>query len=180
MFTTLVQKRRSIRKFLKKQVEPEKLEVLVEAALRSPSSMGKNSWEFIAVTDPGLLEKLSRAKPTGAAFLKDAPLGIVVCTDPGKSDVWVEDASIASAFILLAAESIGLGACWIQIRQRKHSETMTSEKYISEVLGIPETLKVAAIMAVGYPDEKKAPRDKSELPYEKVHIDSYGKGYKGS
>ena len=178
MFIPLVEKRRSIRRFLKKQVEPEKIETLIEAALRSPSSMGKNSWEFIVVTDPGLLEQLSRAKPMGSAFLKDAPLAIVVCADPGKSDVWVEDASIASAFILLAAESIGLGGCWIQIRERMHSETQSSGAYIAEILNIPERIRVEAIMAVGYPDEKKAPRNKSELQYEKVYLDAYGKGYR--
>ena len=99
MFISLIQKRRSIRKFQRKKVETEKVDMLVEAALRSPSSMGRNPWEFIFVTDQSLLEKLSRAKPHGSAFLKDAPLGIVVCADPETSDVWVEDASIAAIFL---------------------------------------------------------------------------------
>ncbi|MGD2125984.1 MAG: nitroreductase family protein, partial [Desulfobacteraceae bacterium] len=78
MFIPLVQKRRSIRKFQTKPVEAEKIDMLVEAALRSPSSMGNNPWEFIMVTDKSLLEKLSRAKQHGSAFLRNAPLGIVV------------------------------------------------------------------------------------------------------
>ena len=105
MFLSLAQKRRSIRKYIDKQVEAEKIDSMVEAVLRAPTSRGKNSWEFVVVTDPGLLEKLSNAKPHGANFLKNAALGIVVCANPQISDVWIEDASIASIFIHLAASS---------------------------------------------------------------------------
>ncbi|RLB08257.1 MAG: NAD(P)H-dependent dehydrogenase/reductase, partial [Deltaproteobacteria bacterium] len=143
-----------------------------------PSSRGFNPWEFIVVTDRDLLEKLSRAKEHGSAFLKGAPLGIVVCADPYKSDVWIEDSSIASTFILLAAESLGLGSCWIQIRERMHNEAKSAQEYISEILNIPKEMKVESIIAVGYPDEKKPPHRKEELQYGKVHINLYGKLYK--
>jgi nitroreductase len=175
MFISLIEKRRSIRRFLSKEVEREKIDILIEAALRAPSSMGSNPWEFIVVQDKTTLEKLSRAKPHGAGFLKNAPLGIVVCADPDKSNVWVEDASIASIFILLAAESMGLGGCWVQIRDRMHDDTKSAEAYISELLDIPEGINVEAIMGVGYPDEKKAPHGKGELQYEKVYYDTHGK-----
>lgn len=175
MFMSLIKKRRSIRRFLEKQVEPEKIDILIEAALRAPSSMGSNPWEFVVVKDQEKLERLSRAKPHGAGFLKSAPLGIVICADPDKSNVWIEDTSIASIFILLAAESIGLGGCWIQIRDRMYDDTKSAEAYIAELLNIPERLKVEAIMAVGYPDEKKAPHGKEELQYEKVYHDLYGR-----
>jgi len=177
MFLSLVQKRRSIRKFQDKQVEPEKVDVLIEAALRSPSSMGKRPWQFIVVRDRKLLQKLSAAKQFGSTFLKDAPLGIVVCADPGVSDVWVEDASIASILIHLAAASIGLGSCWIQIRERRHDDAKTSQAYIREALDIPETMAVEAIVAVGYPDEEPPPHEKETLLYDRVYLDSYGKAY---
>lgn len=177
MFLSLVQKRRSIRKFQDKLVEPEKVDVLIEAALRSPSSMGKRPWQFIVVRDRKLLQKLSAAKQFGSTFLKDAPLGIVVCADPGVSDVWVEDASIASILIHLAAASIGLGSCWIQIRERRHDDAKTSQAYIREALDIPETTAVEAIVAVGYPDEEPPPHEKETLLYDRVYLDSYGKAY---
>ena len=113
MFLPLIQKRRSIRKFQEKPVENEKIEMLIEAALRAPSSMGCNPWEFIFVTDQTSLERLSKAKQHGSAFLRNAPLGIVICADPNKSDVWVEDASIAATFLQLTAESAGLSSCCI-------------------------------------------------------------------
>jgi nitroreductase len=157
-----------------KPVEPEKIDLLIESALRAPSSRGFNPWEFIVVSDGVLLEKLSRAKPHGASFLKSAPLGIVVCADPEKCDVWIEDASIASIFIHLASESMELGSCWIQIRKRMHDQTKTAEQYIRELLDIPEKLNVESIIAVGYPTEKKSPHPKEDLQYDKVHYDVYG------
>ena len=174
MFLSLIERRRSIRKYLEKPVEAEKIDALVEAALRSPSSRGFNPWEFVVVTDKTLLEKLSTAKPHGASFLKNAPLGIVVCADPEKCDVWVEDASIASIFIHLAAESMGLGSCWIQIRKRMHDQTTTAQAYIRSILNIPKNLAVESIVAIGYPGEKKPPHRKEKLQYEKVHYGLYG------
>jgi nitroreductase len=178
MILPLIQKRRSIRKYQKSMVEPEKIHTLIEAALRSPSSMGYNPWEFVVVEEPDLLDKLSRAKPQGSAFIKNAPLGIVVCADPERSSVWVEDASIACIFIQLTAESLGLGSCWIQIRDRMHDQTKPAEAYVAEVLSIPKKIKVEAMIAIGYPDEQKAPRGKEELQYAKVHHNRYGKPHK--
>ena len=179
MFLPLAQKRRSIRKYLDKQVEAEKIDSMVEAVLRAPTSRGKNSWEFVVVTDPGLLEKLSNAKPHGANFLKNAALGIVVCANPQISDVWIEDASIASIFIHLAAAALDLGSCWIQIRERKHNDAQTAEAYIAEVLNLPPHLKVGSIIAIGYPAESKPAHAKERLPYAKVSLNNYGTPYPG-
>jgi nitroreductase len=177
MFLSLIKKRRSIRKYMDKRVETSQIHALIEAALRSPSSMGTNPWEFIIVTDRTVLEELSKAKPHGATFLRNAPLAMVVCADPAKSTIWIEDASIASIFIHLAAESLGLGSCWIQIRDRMHDRTKTAEAYISELLNIPDKIKVEAILALGYPAEKKPPHKKESLQFEKVYLESYGKPY---
>ncbi len=174
MFMDLITKRRSIRRFTADKVEAEKVELLKEAALRAPSSRGVNPWEFIFITDRDLLAKLSTAKPHGSTFLRDATLGIVVCADPQKSDVWVEDASIATIFIELAAASLELGSCWIQIRERMHDETQTAEAYIAQLLNIPSHLKVESMIAIGYPAESKPPHTKEELQKEKIYLNQYG------
>lgn len=179
MLLPLLEKRRSIRKFREREIESEKIGTLLEAALRAPSSMNRRPWEFIVVRDREMLKRLSMSKPHGASFLKNAPLGIVVCADPLRCDVWVEDASIASAFLLLAAESLGLGACWIQIRARMYDGQKSATAYIAEQLDIPDHLEVEAIVAVGYPDEEKSPHHKEDLPYEKIHYEKYG-GRSGS
>jgi nitroreductase len=174
-FLSLIAKRRSIRRYKAEEIEPEKVEMLAEAALRAPSSRGLNHWEFIFVSDKGLLQEVSTSKPHGASFLKNAAMGIVVCADSDKSDVWIEDASIASIYIHLAAVSLGLGSCWIQIRGRMHDQNKTAEEHIAEVLQIPSDLRVESILAVGYPDEEKSPHLKQELQYQKIHRDHYGR-----
>ena len=174
MLLDLFRQRRSIRKFTGEAIEADKLEVLKEAALRPPSSMGHNPWEFVFVTDGQLLAKLSKAKPHGSSFLAEARLGIVVCADPEKSAVWIEDASIAAIYIQLAAESLGLGNCWVQIRERMHDDTQSSETYIAELLNIPSNLKVESVVGIGYPAEEKSPHTREELQDEKVFINQYG------
>ena len=177
MFLELAQNRRSIRKYQNKPISPDMVDTIVEALLRAPTSRGKNSWEFVVVKDPGLLEKLSRSKPHGASFLRNAALGIVVCGDPQVSDVWVEDASIASIFIHLAAAALGLGSCWIQIRERNHNHSQTAEAYIASALKLPSHIKVESIIAIGYPDEHKSGHPKESLPYKKVSLNRYGELY---
>jgi len=178
MFMSLIRKRRSIRKFLDKPVEKEKLDFLVEAGLRAPSSRGVNPWHFVVVTDPEMLARLSQAKEHGSAFLKDAAAGIVVCADASKSDVWVEDASIATTMIHLAAASLDLGSCWIQIRERMHAPQQSAEAYVAEQLRLPAGLKVQAIVALGYPDESKIPHARESLPDAQVHAGFYGTPYR--
>jgi len=159
MFHSLIRTRRSIRRYENKPIEAEKIDLLLEATLRPPSSNNR---------------QLSSAKPHGAGFLKDAPLGIVVCADPGKCDVWVEDASIAATFIHLAAASLGLGSCWIQIRKREHADGRMARDRVAELLGLTDNLEVEAIIAVGYPAEEKAPHPQEKLPFEKISYNRYG------
>jgi nitroreductase len=178
MFMSLIRKRRSIRRFVDKPVEKEKLDLLVEAALRAPSSRGFNPWHFVVVTDRAMLTRLSQAKENGSAFLKSAPLGIVVCADASRSDVWVEDATIATIMIQLAAVDLELGSCWIQIRERMHDAQQTAETYVGAQLGLPSTLKVESIVAIGYPEEAKAPHPEESLLRAQVHVESYGNAYR--
>lgn len=173
-FLPLIRQRRSIRRFQPQPVEPEKIALLIEAALRAPSSRSLNPWEFIVVDDRQIINPLAQSKQHGSSFLKGAPLAIVVCADPNRCDVWIEDASIASIFISLAAEELGLGNCWIQIRQRMHNAVKTSETYVREVLGIPEQIMVESIIAVGYPAEQIPGHDRDELEYGKVYRNRYG------
>jgi len=177
MFIDLVRQRRSIRKFTDEAIEADKIEMLKEAALRPPSSMGHNPWEYVFVSDRQLLTRLSKAKPHGSSFLAEARLGIVVCADPEKSAVWIEDASIATIYIHLAAAALGLGSCWIQIRERMHDDTRSAGAYISEVLEIPSNLKVATMVGIGYPAEQKAPHKREALQDEKVFLNRYGSSF---
>lgn len=173
MYYEMLKARRSIRKFSDREVEKEKLDIILRSALLSPSSRSIRPWEFITVSGGDKLKKLSECKAHGSKFLSGAKLGIVVAADPEKCDVWIEDASIASIVIQLAAESLGLGSCWIQIRQRAHKDEKTAEAYIKELLQIPESYCVLSVIAIGYPDEVKEPYDENELLYDKIHYERF-------
>jgi nitroreductase len=164
----IVRTRRSTRSFTKEPVAQQDIDLLAEALLRAPTSRNLKPWSFLVIDDRELLERLSAAKEHGSAFLKGAPLGIVVCADPARSDVWVEDCSIAAIMVQLVAQSLGLGSCWIQIRERRHDASGSAEEYIRQTLGIPADIKVACVVAVGHPAEKRQPVPASELDYQKV------------
>lgn len=170
----LLRKRRSIRKFQPQSVERDKIEALVEAAVRTPTSRGRNPWEFIVVNDQKLLQKLGIAKQNGSAFLTNAPLAIVVAADADKSDVWTEDCSIAAIVIQLTAEELGLGSCWVQVRLRPHDDTSSAESYVKELLGLPDTHVVECIVGIGYPAEVKAGHPPENLPFGHVHLNTFG------
>lgn len=173
MYYDLLKSRRSIRKFSDKEVEKEKIDIILKSALLSPSSRSIRPWEFIAVTDKEMLNKLSKCRDHSSQFLSNAKLGIIVIANADQSDVWIEDTSIASIIIQLSAQSLGLGSCWIQVRQRFHNEQKTAEKYVKEVAQIPEKYCVESIIAIGYPDEDKKPHNENELPYNKIHFEHF-------
>lgn len=173
MFIDLLRSRRSIRTYQDRPVEKEKIDLLIEAALRAPSSRVPNPWELVVVTDPKTIEQLSKAKPHGASFLAKAPLAIAVCGDPEKSDVWVEDVSIAATLLHLTAADLGLGSCWIQLRKRQHDEHTTASEHAARLLGAREGMVVSAIMAIGYPGQQPEPHPESFLQHDKIFYDRY-------
>ncbi|MDZ7725782.1 MAG: nitroreductase family protein [candidate division KSB1 bacterium] len=166
----LLRRRRSIRVFQQKPVESDKIELLKEACLRSPTSRNRHPWTFIFITDPEYLHILSNAKPHGADFLKHAPLGVVIAADTDKTDVWIEDCSIASILLQMTAQSLGLGSCWIQIRRRKPDHSGSASDYIKEKLDLPPEFKVESIIAIGYPDENKPGIPESDLLTDRIRM----------
>ena len=171
----ILRNRRSIRQYKSKKIEEGKIEKLQEAVLRSPSSRGRNPWRFIFVDKPELIDNLAYSKKHGSKFLVGAPLAVVVCGEPEKSDVWVEDCSIASIILQLTAQSLQLGSCWIQIRNRKHDRNTNSEDYIKELLHIPDKFSIESIIGMGYPNEKKDGVPENDLEYHKIFENYYDK-----
>lgn len=173
-FSELIKLRRSMRKFTEEELSQDQVVALLKAALMSPTSKRSNSWQFIAVDDKNLLKELSHCKEHGASFLADAALAIVVTADPLASDVWIEDASVASIMIQLQAEDLGLGSCWVQIRERYTAAGMPSDEYVRGILDIPLQLQVVSIIAVGHKGMERKPFDEAHLQWEKIHINKFG------
>lgn len=169
----LLRNRRSIRKYTGQPIEIEKLNILKEAVLRSPSSKNINPWEFIFIDDPDKISQLKQCKPHGVTPLNTTPLAVVICADENKNDVWVEDCSIASILLQVTAHSVGLGSCWIQIRNRMYSETVSSEKYIQDMLNIPPNYRVLNIVTIGYPAKMREGKPYEELQFEKIRNNGF-------
>lgn len=163
-----LQKRRSIRVYQKRAVPAEMIETLKEALLRSPSSRGRNPWQFIFVKDQGFIHQLARSKEFGSSFLERAPLVVVIAADENKSDVWIEDCSIAATILQLQAQSMGLGSCWVQIRERHHSIHQSSESFVKEILGLDASIRVESLVGIGFPDEEKPGHDRESLNWDQI------------
>ena len=172
-FKDLIQKRRSIRKFTEQKLTPEQVELLMRAALMSPSSKNATPWQFVLIEDKEVLQKLSLCKNYGSKLVADCALAVVVIADPLGSDVWIEDASIASLMIQLQAEDLGLGSCWVQIRNRETPDTTSSEEYIKVLLDIPLYMQVLSIVAIGNKAQERSPFDETKLQWEKLHIGKF-------
>jgi nitroreductase len=167
----IIRKRRSIRSYLSRPVEDEKISELLRAAMCSPTARGLRPWEFVVVKDPSTLKALSESTPF-SSFVKEAPAAIVICFDALKGKRFKEDCSIAAAFIYLEAVNQGLGTCYVQISDAagRHGE---AEAYVKTVLGIPEHVRVQCLMPIGYPDRTLAEHDDSRFERSKIHFERF-------
>ncbi|MCF0199316.1 MAG: nitroreductase family protein, partial [Bacteroidaceae bacterium] len=138
--------------------------------LMSPTSKGLHSYEFVMVDDKEQLTALAQCKSRGAELIAGASLAVVVLADTTVSDVWVEDASVASTVLLLQAEDLGLGACWVQVRQRFDEMGNSAEENVRDLLGIPKQMGVVSIVALGHKGMERKPQNEDKLLWEKVHV----------
>jgi nitroreductase len=172
-FQQLLLRRRSIRKFTDELLTPDQTRTILEAALLSPTSKNGHSWEFIAVEDKEMLTRLSQCKPNSASLIAGAALAVVVLGNPLVSDAWIEDGSIAAINMQLQAEDLGLGSCWVQVRNRYYSDRLTAGDYMNNLLGVPMPLEVLCVVAFGVKEKERPAADLESLPWEKVHIGTY-------
>lgn len=174
-FSDLVAKRRSIRKFTTDPLTPEQVATILKSGLMSPTSKNGHSWEFIAIEDKDLLHKLSTSKQQGSKLIEGCALAVIVLVDPSLSDVWIEDASIASILMQMQAEDLGIGSCWVQIRNRYTSseEDESASEYIKSVFNIPVQYQVLSVIAFGNKEQEKLPFDEEKLLWDKIHINKF-------
>lgn len=172
-FNELITKRRSTRKFTDELLNASQVETILKAGLMAPASKSNNPWEFIVVEEKERLHQLSLCKEHSAAFIASAALAVVVVADTTKSDVWVEDASIASIYMQLQAEDLGLGSCWVQCRNRVTESGIASEDYIRQLFGLPDYMDVLSVIAIGHKMQDRKPFDEEKLQWEKVHIEKW-------
>lgn len=169
-FHDMLFERHSIRRYTDQSLDPEVVKQILEAGLLAPSSKSARPWQFIVVEDKPTLERLSKCKKVGSRSLAGCALAIVVIVDPEKSDVYIEDASVAATMMHLQACALGVGSCWIQIRNRFDAADEPTADIVRSLLGIPASLEPVCMLSCGMPDEQRRPVDPDKLLWQKVHI----------
>jgi nitroreductase len=142
----LIRERRSVRSYRDQCVEEEKLQAVLEAGRLAPSARNMQDWKFIVVRDQATRQRLARAA-RDQLFVGEAPVVIAAC---GTSDLvmtcgqpaYVIDVAIAVDHMTLAAQSLGLGTCWIGAFY---------EDQVREILGVPANIRIVALLPLGYP-----------------------------
>lgn len=168
-----IKTRRSIRKFLDKDISDETITELIDCARHAPFSGGPITepqlWEFIIVKDKTIKERLA-LNYDDRQFIRHAPIIIVVCADKTKDQNyrdWDITASLAIQNLLLAAHDLNLGTCFITTFT--HHETHKEDRIqLNETLNLPEHIELIAIIPIGYPNpseeiEKKELRQINEI-----------------
>ncbi len=149
--------RRSIRVYEAQDVGDETVRDLLEAAMAAPSAVAKDPWDFVVVRSAEMRAKIAEGLPNGK-MLAHAPVGFVICGDLGRAhdgqlSYMLQDCSAAIENLLLAADALGLGACWLGVHPRQ--ERVES---IRSLLNIPQSSIPVAAIAVGWPAETQPPR----------------------
>lgn len=146
----IILSRRSIRRYEQQPIPKETMKLILETGRMAPSAANRQPWHFIVVTNQELKEKLSKWR--FSRFLKNSAAVIVGC---GEASRWATiDVSIALENMVIAAWSLGVGSCWIG---------GFNEKEVKELLGIPDNIRIIALLSLGYPAEQPTPRRKKPL-----------------
>ena len=162
--------RKSVRQFTSEEVSENQIEVMLRAAMAAPSAVNQQPWRFIVVTGRERLDNLSEGLPY-AKMLKQSTLAIVVCGETtwrnGQDNpYWSQDCSAATQNLLLAAESLGLGAVWTAVYPDRDRV-----EWVTTTLEIPNGVLPLCVVPIGYPAGDTQPRDKWKP--ENIHYDKW-------
>ncbi len=171
----LTRKRRSVRRYGAARIDDEVIREIMKVALTAPTSFGHKPVEFVVVREQEMIQKIGACKRMGGSQINGADTVVVVMvkTDDDRSaEFWIEDGAIASAYILLAVEQYGLGACWVHIRNRL-GQQKTSDEEIRALLGIPDSYTILNLVSIGEKGENKAAYTEQDLHTENVHYNQF-------
>jgi len=159
--------RRSIRRYTSDPVSDEAVIELLKAAMSAPTAASE-PWHFVVIRDRTILDSVPDFHPH-ANMLKQASVGILVCCDPESGTLvgrWPMDCSAATENMLIAANAIGLGACWVGIYPVEERI-----QGIRKIVGVPSGLIPLCIVSLGHPAENKKPPNRFRT--ERIHYDRW-------
>jgi nitroreductase len=163
-----IKQRRCIRSYTEEKVTEKEIKTLLEAAIRAPSACNRQTWRFVIVRKPETIDVFYRAASYSTqhqAFIKKAPVVIVVCADlrpykrtpyqeRGENLFVLQDTAAAIENLLLAACALELGACWVGL---------IDEEIIKQTLNVPKGIRPVAIIPIGHTKSKAKPTKRKPL-----------------
>src|SRR3989344_4294569 len=177
-FPEIIKRRRSIRKYLNKPLEQEKISEILDCARFAPSSGNIQNSRFIVVIKQEKKKKIAEAC-LNQYWIETAPLLIVICSDTEKIKRYyekrgerlysIQNTSLVAQNIMLAAHSLSLGTCFV---------SAFNEIAIKRILKIPEEIKVHAIITLGYSNEN--PTIRKETLESLLFFEEWGKKRKST
>ena len=141
--------------------EKEKIDLMLRAGMAAPSGKDLRPWEFYVITERASLDSMAAALPY-AKMLTEARYAIVVCGDSTRSSYWYLDCSAAAQNILLAAESLGLGAVWTAAYP--YEDRM---QVVRKYTNLPDNILPLCVIPFGYPAVQQQPKQKYDE--KKIH-----------
>lgn len=166
----LTRRRRSIRRYKETEIDQKIIDEIMKVALTAPTAFGNKDVSFVVVRDKRIIRQIGECKTYGGSQINGADTVIVVMvktSNAGAAEFWIEDGSIASAYLLLAAEQYGLGCCWVHIRNR-NGRVKTSDEEIRELLSISKDCTILNLVALGKKGETKKARTEEDLDYSNI------------
>jgi nitroreductase len=160
--------RASVRGFIEKPVEQDKIDLMLRAAMAAPTDKNKQPWHFVVLNTPETISSYYGDNPR-AERMKKTPLVIVVCADTTRMqqgevrDIWVQDLSASTENLLLAAHALDLGAVWTTI--------YPLEKRVQDVqqrLNLPDHLIPMCAIRIGYPNPERPAQPKDKWDEQKI------------
>jgi nitroreductase len=171
-FFETIRKRHSVREFLPKGVENEKIEKILEAANHAPSAGNNQGYEIVVLEEPLRIVELLKSL-VDQKFEKPAPVVLVFCANEKRSEVTfgargkslygIQDASFAGAYAQLAAAGLGLASVWVGAFR---------DEDIRKIIAAPDHIRPVGLLSIGYPAVDPTSTPRRQLT-ELVHRDKY-------
>lgn len=156
----VIKSRRSIRKYIQKEVKEEIIKDIIDCARLAPTGYNNQGWVFLLIRDSEMRKSIASQAKYGK-FLAEAPVCIAVFYDVEGATTPLQDVSAATENIIIAARAYGLGTCWVNSYKKEHT------KQIMKELNCPRNLELMALISLGYYDSKSI-NDISKKPLEEV------------
>lgn len=141
-----IKERRSVRKYIDKNIPEETLKEIIDCARLAPTGNNRQAWSFLVITDSEIKSKIASYARYGR-FIEEAGACIAVFVNQDKATSPIQDAAAATENIMIAAKSHDLGTCWVNSYQKEHS------KKIKELVNCPQEMELMTLMSIGYYDE---------------------------